>query len=71
MILLTLSAGACHVAPPDTTDVPLEQRLGWVNGSCLAIMNNGLQARGAMLVVALDDTPVILTGTIEPAVVFM
>ena len=63
LVLLTLGASACHVAPA-TNNVPLEQRLGWVNGSCLAIMNNGLQARVAITVVALDDKPTIVTGTI-------
>ena len=56
LTLLILSAAGCRVEPA-TPATPLDERIGWVNGSCLAIMNKGLQANGPITVVALDDTP--------------
>ena len=66
LTLLVLSAAGCHAAPA-TPAVPLDQRVGWVNGSCLAIMNAGLQPNGSITVVALDDKTTIVVGTIVGA----
>ena len=64
--LLVLTAAGCQAAPAIPA-VPLEQRVGWVNGSCLAIMNAGLQPTGPITVVALDDKPAIVAGQIVGA----
>jgi hypothetical protein len=64
LTLLVLSPVAGCRAAPATPVVPLDQRVGWVNGSCLAIMNSGLQPNGPITVVALDDKPALMAGRI-------
>jgi hypothetical protein len=63
LCLLVVGAASCHARPAPPA-VPFDQRVGWVNGSCLAIMNAGLQANGPITLVALDDKPTIMAGRI-------
>jgi hypothetical protein len=65
-LLFVVAAVGCHAtqAPPV---LPLDQRVGWVNGSCLAIMNTTLRASDAITLVALDDKPTVLAGRIVGA----
>jgi len=66
VFLLIVAAAACRVKSAPPAD-PLDQRVGWVNGSCLAIMNGTLQAGGPITLVDLDDKPTIVAGTIVGA----
>jgi hypothetical protein len=59
-------------APPPTATAssvaarpePLEMRLGWVTGVCLATANKSLASGSPIVVVSLDDRAPIVTGTI-------
>jgi hypothetical protein len=68
-MLIAVTAGCRAESPASQVGLalPLEQRVGWVNGSCLAIMNSALPAAAAVTVVALDDAPAIIAGTIVGA----
>jgi hypothetical protein len=52
-------------ASPVTADsTPLEMRVGWVTGSCVATANKTLTAGSAIAVVSLDDKSSIVDGRI-------
>jgi hypothetical protein len=50
-----------------TGAAPLEMRLGWVTGSCLATANKFLAADSPIRVVSLDDTAPIVDGRVARA----
>jgi hypothetical protein len=65
-LLMAISAG-CRgksSAPAAAGTIPLDERLGWVNGSCLAMMNQVVPGDTAVTVVALDGSPAVVTGKI-------
>ena len=53
-------------APPSTTaqSTPLEMRIGWVTGSCLATANKALTPGSTVTVVSMDDTSTIVDGRV-------
>ena len=53
-------------APPSTTaqSIPLEMRVGWVTGSCLATANKTLTAGSTVTVVSMDDKSTIVDGRV-------
>ena len=52
--------------PPSTTaqSTPLEMRVGWVTGSCLATANKTLTAGSKLTVVSMDDRSTIVDGRV-------
>ena len=53
-------------APPSTTvrSTPLEMRLGWVTGSCLATAHQALTQGSTVTVVSMDDKSTIVDGPV-------
>jgi hypothetical protein len=66
--LLVVASCAClqSNASQTVSQVPIEQRVGWVDGSCLAIMNQAVPAGAAVTVVA-DEKGAIVRGRVVGA----
>jgi len=63
-LLIALTAG-CRARPSASQNpVPVEQRLGWVTGSCLATTNASLPADTGITVVSLDEKASLLDGRV-------
>lgn len=56
--------GAATSSAPATAE-PLEMRLGWVTGACLATANKALTSGSPITVISVDDNASIVTGRVS------
>ncbi len=63
MLMMAVSCG-CRSQQKVLPELPLEMRVGWVTGSCLAIANNTLTASSPIAVVSLDAKRSLVDGRI-------